>query len=531
MASFHLWSDNVRPLLRRSGFRPLNVVRMAQLAAISAACFLFLVLVSPSIKLVGLESDKALATPYRYLPPVPVVDAVPGDNTEKSPVLWLQEHNYNQPLWTMPAERLQALVAGRPKAALIALVRNSERDGMVHSILQVEARFNSRKMHKYDWVLFNDEPFSDDFKSAVTNATSSTVYFEQIKAEHWEIPKWIDESRFNVGREFQGGIGVGKAWLKSYHKMCRWNSGLFALEDRLLGYDWYWRVEPDVQYTCDISYDVFRFMQDNNMAYGFNMAILDDARSFPSLWERTQMFKKNNANLVHPKADMRWLLHETNEPDRMVRSGVGYHATSGTQYNNCQFYSNFEIGSLAFFRGKQHRAYFDYLDHAGGFFYERYGDAPIHTLSVSMFLPKSQVWFFRDIGYAHGLCENCPPHIAKLPMGPEADPRRIQAADLSAGMREEHRHLDIVSKDFERQDMIPGLMCGCTVTSFNMGFSKLVPYESKQMKPIDTCIRLWLRGRYLLKKAGWSREAEIAAGGDGYGGYLVSGLEANPLVI
>lgn len=272
-------------------------------------------------------------------------------------------------------------------------------------------------------------------------------------------------------------------------------------------------------------------MQDNNMAYGFNMAILDDARSFPSLWERTQMFKKNNANLVHPKADMRWLLHETNEPDRMVRSGVGYHATSGTQYNNCQFYSNFEIGSLAFFRGKQHRAYFDYLDHAGGFFYERYGDAPIHTLSVSMFLPKSQVWFFRDIGYAHGLCENCPPHIAKLPMGPEADPRRIQAADLSAGMRKEHRHLDIVSKDFERQDMIPGLMCGCTVTSFNMGFSKLVPYESKQMKPIDTCIRLWLRGRYLLKKAGWSREAEIAAGGDGYGGYLVSGLEANPLVI
>ncbi|KAF7533455.1 hypothetical protein G7054_g7065 [Neopestalotiopsis clavispora] len=106
--------------------------------------------------------------------------------------------------------------------------------GMAKGRPDCTARFNSQKMHKYDWVLFNDEPFSDDFKSTVTNATSSTVYFEQIKAEHWEIPKWIDESRFNVGREFQGGIGVGKAWLKSYHKMCRWNSGLFALEDRLL---------------------------------------------------------------------------------------------------------------------------------------------------------------------------------------------------------------------------------------------------------------------------------------------------------
>ncbi|KAF3017544.1 hypothetical protein E8E14_013052 [Neopestalotiopsis sp. 37M] len=70
-------------------------------------------------------------------------------------------------------------------------------------------------MHKYDWVLFNDEPFSDDFKSAVTNATSSTVYFEQIKAEHWEIPKWIDESRSNVGREFQGGIGVANRYVSS----------------------------------------------------------------------------------------------------------------------------------------------------------------------------------------------------------------------------------------------------------------------------------------------------------------------------
>lgn len=201
---------------------------------------------NPPTMIFGLEGGDAMA-PYEYVPPVPVVEynlGVVGD--KDTPVQWLQKHSYSQPTWSLSAERLEAMAADKPKAAFIALVRNSEEAGMVHSILQVEARFNSRKMHRYDWIFFNDEPFSDSFKSAVSSATSSQVYFEQIKEEHWRIPEWIDESRFDVGREFQGGIGVGKAWLKSYHKMCRWNSGLFALEDRLKNYDWYWRVEPDV---------------------------------------------------------------------------------------------------------------------------------------------------------------------------------------------------------------------------------------------------------------------------------------------
>jgi hypothetical protein len=163
-----------------------------------------------------------------------------------SPVEWLRENTYNQPTHTLPASRLEALIADKPRAAFVALVRNSEEVGMVHSILQVEARFNSRKTHRYDWVFFNNEPFTEAFKSAVTNATSSTVHFEQIDEDHWRMPDWIDKSRYDVGRQFQGSIGVGKAWLESYHQMCRWNSGLFALEARLMNYDWYWRVEPDV---------------------------------------------------------------------------------------------------------------------------------------------------------------------------------------------------------------------------------------------------------------------------------------------
>ena len=40
----------------------------------------------------------------------------------------------------------------------------------------------------------------------------------------------------------------------------------------------------------------------------------------------------------------------------------------GQTYNGCHFWSNFEIGSLAFWRSEAYRKYFEHLDKAGGFF-------------------------------------------------------------------------------------------------------------------------------------------------------------------
>ena len=187
--------------------------------------------------------------------------------------------------------------------------------------------------------------------------------------------------------EYLGAIGVGKGWMISYRHMCRWNSGFFYRHPRLLEYDFYWRVEPDVHFFCDINYDVFRFARDNKIKYGFTMNILDDARSFPSLWSRTMSFINAHPELIHPDADLDWLLEPFN----------------GNDYNNCQFFSNFEVGDLSFFRGEANEKYFKWLDRGGGFYYERFGDAPIHTLSVAMFVPKHEIWYFRDIGYQHDI--------------------------------------------------------------------------------------------------------------------------------
>lgn len=61
------------------------------------------------------------------------------------------------------------------------------------------------------------------------------------------------------------------------------------------------------------------------------------------------------------------------------------------------FWSNFELADFSFFRSKKYQDYFEYLDRAGGFFYERWGDAPVHSLAVGIFLKPEQVHYFEGL--------------------------------------------------------------------------------------------------------------------------------------
>jgi hypothetical protein len=57
---------------------------------------------------------------------------------------------------------------------------------------------------------------------------------------------------------------------------------------------------------------------------------------------------------------------------------------------------------MDFFRGEAYQAYFDYLDSKGGFYYERWGDAPVHSIAAALFLPKDRIHIFDEIGYEVG---------------------------------------------------------------------------------------------------------------------------------
>lgn len=71
-------------------------------------------------------------------------------------------------------------------------------------------------------------------------------------------------------------------------------------------------------------------------------------------------------------------------------------------------WSNFEIADLDFFRSDAYNTFFNYLDTSGKFYYERWGDAPVHSIAVALLLPRSQLHFFGEIGYFHAPYQHCP---------------------------------------------------------------------------------------------------------------------------
>ena len=164
--------------------------------------------------------------------------------------------------------------------------------------------------------------------------------------------------------------------------MCRWNSGLFYKHPALVNTRWYWRVEPKVHFFCDVDYDVFKYMEDNNKTYGFTINLFDAPQSIPTLWPETEKFMAAHPEYIDKNNAMEWLT------DRQRRPA---HNAKAQGYSTCHFWSNFEVADMNFWRSQAYQDYFDHLDRAGGFFYERWGDAPVHSIALGLFEDKSKI--------------------------------------------------------------------------------------------------------------------------------------------
>lgn len=275
----------------------------------------------------------------------------------------------------------------RANATFVTLARNQDLWSLADTIHQVEDRFN-RKFH-YDWVFLNDEPFDDNFRKVTAALVSGKTHYGVIPKEHWSFPEWIDQEKAARAREEMKDIIYGDS--VSYRHMCRYESGFFWRHPVMNQFRYHWRVDPHIKLHCDIDYDVFKFMEKNNKKYGFVISLYEYIETIPTLWESTKKFIKKNPQFV-PKDSLMDFVSDD----------------GGETYNKCHFWSNFEIADLDFWRSDAYRQYFDFLDHEGGFFYERWGDAPVHSIAASIFLNKDEVHYFDDVGYWHVPFTNCP---------------------------------------------------------------------------------------------------------------------------
>ena len=122
----------------------------------------------------------------------------------------------------------------RANATILMLARNSDTDSAIRSVRELEDRFNHK--FNYPWVFLNEEPFSDDFKTRISNVVSGPVEFGLIPHDHWFQPEWIDEAKATAGREKMQADNIIYGGSLSYRNMCRFNSGVSFLCLYLLSY-------------------------------------------------------------------------------------------------------------------------------------------------------------------------------------------------------------------------------------------------------------------------------------------------------
>jgi hypothetical protein len=127
-----------------------------------------------------------------------------------------------------------------------------------------------------------------------------------------------------------------------------------------------------------------------------NIIVEGDKTGFnsKSAFTKFKDFMKKYPQFLHPQNSLSFVIED--EKAKVAK------------YNGCHFWSNFEIADLNFLRSEAYESYFQYLDKVGGFYYERWGDAPVHSIAAAMFLPIEKIHHFDDIGYYHKPFYNCP---------------------------------------------------------------------------------------------------------------------------
>jgi len=183
-----------------------------------------------------------------------------------------------------------------------------------------------------------------------------------------------------------------------YRHMCRFHANDVHRHLDAIGHhdrEFIWRLDDDSSITHPIGYDVFHFMSVNRRKYGFVNLVMDDSACVEGLWANARKFAEKYSSELHNES----FFETWNDP--------------------LVFYNNFEISHVSIWRDPLWVKFMDFIDTHGGIYTLRWGDAPLHTIGVSMLLSKHDIHSFSDVGYIHN------PFIKQLPRGlpkPDANP-------------------------------------------------------------------------------------------------------------
>lgn len=265
-----------------------------------------------------------------------------------------------------------------PKAAIVYLVPGMT-ESLEESLISLEKCFLSSYPH-YPVVMFHEKLSQKEIKQLASLISTPLI---PVKLNRFlKTPKHLDSKQIS---RWNAGLDGGRKCNLGYIQMCRFFADGLYRHKAMDQFEYYWRFDDDSFLVEPLKSDPFVEMVENDWIYGYRCIERENIREIlglGELWKETKQFaRKHRVSLKEVK--------------KLTCNWWG-------KYKGVNFYNNFEINKIAFWRDCSLQAkYIECLEEAAGFYKYRWGDANIRTLAIGMFINPKQIHHFKEIPYRH----------------------------------------------------------------------------------------------------------------------------------
>ena len=247
----------------------------------------------------------------------------------------------------------------KPKAAVYYLAKADRLAGLNNSLTSLYRNF----LYRYDYPVI------------IFHEADSRYWLHANFCKHVNIRLFLQEVNFEIPDHISNYVAITcRQHDIGYRHMCRFHAKQVYEQAILVGLEYVWRLDDDSLVHSSINYDLFAFMQRQRIQYSYIRISMDSRECTTGLWTAVKRYMK----IRHIQSSF-----FSNWKERNI------------------FYNNFEISALSLWISKQYQDYINFIDLIGGIYYYRWGDAPIKTIAVTLFLPQNSTHLFTDFMYQH----------------------------------------------------------------------------------------------------------------------------------
>ena len=274
-------------------------------------------------------------------------------------------------------------------AAIFYLTQNTpvRRTYLKTSLYFLFRNFNAE--FNYPVIIFHEGDYDltaqEDVLLGVRASSRSLVSFQTLDPEDFKVPAHIDADKV---RRIVALKPVPYWRSMNYRMMCRW--WLKGFVKYAVNYSYVMRLDDDSFIEEPLKHDFFQIMEKKKAVYASNLIHTDCALCCYGMKEffEPKFRQRGQAGLVGE------LFMPTKVPMKAIQchtfrsvltlNGVTNVPEELPAWSPIIYYNNFFVMSMDFWRSPEVQSLVDDIDQNGSIFYYRWGDAPLHTIVVSL---------------------------------------------------------------------------------------------------------------------------------------------------